>query len=155
MQWTNIYRLQIHFQRPGSKNDKPPLGRPWVTTPFEVRVIVTSTWRNRFMTALKLLKHLSHATGTRIFVCTARNHLRGARLIFELWNLNFNIDPFVLFSWRKCVYFQNVLLKMFTFVRHYMNFMLSKVFVNIKTVLQNHCAHCLYWLTFSSEYSIL
>ena len=38
-----IYRLQTRFQRPGGKNDKPPLGRPRITTPFEVRVIVTST----------------------------------------------------------------------------------------------------------------
>ena len=90
-----IYLLQTRFQRPGSKNDKPPLGRPRITTSFEVRVIVTSTWRNRFMVAWKLLKFLSHATGTIISVCTARNRLRGARLIFELWNLNFNIDHFV------------------------------------------------------------
>ena len=116
-----IYRLQIRFQQPGSKNYKPPLGRPRITTPFEVRVIVTSTWRNRFMAAWKLLKFLSHATDTRISVCTARNRLRGARLIFELWNLNFNIDHFVHFWWRKWVYFQNVLLTMFTYVRHYMN----------------------------------
>ena len=32
--------------------------------------------------------------------------------------------------------------------------MLSKGFVNIKTVLQNHCTQCLYWLNFSSEYFI-
>ena len=38
-----IYRLQTCFQRPGGKNDKPPLGRPRITTPFEVWVIVTST----------------------------------------------------------------------------------------------------------------
>ena len=81
-----IYRLQTRFQRPGGKNDKPPLGRPRITTPFEVRVIVTSTWFNRFMAAWKLLKFLSHATDTRISVCTTRNRLRGARLIFELWN---------------------------------------------------------------------
>ena len=29
-----------------------------------------------------------------------------------------------------------------------LNFMLSKVFVNIKTVLQNNCTQCLYWLNF-------
>ena len=29
-----------------------------------------------------------------------------------------------------------------------MNFMLSKVFVNIKTVLQSYCTQCLYWLNF-------
>ena len=82
-----IYRLQTRFQRPGSKNDKPLLGRPRITTPFEVRVIVTSTRRNGFMAAWKLLKFLSHATGTRIYVCTARNRLRGASLIFELWKI--------------------------------------------------------------------
>ena len=31
-----------------------------------------------------------------------------------------------------------------TFVRHYLNFIFSKVFVNIKTVLQNCCSQCLY-----------
>ena len=36
------------------------------------------------MAAWKLLKH---ATSTRISVYTARNRLRGARLIFEFWNL--------------------------------------------------------------------
>ena len=35
------------------------------------------------MAAWKLLKFLSHATGTRNFVCTARNRLRGARLILS------------------------------------------------------------------------
>ena len=124
------------------------MGRPRITTPFEVRIIVTSTWRNRFMAAWKLLKFLSHATDTRISVCTTRNRLRGARLIFELWNLNFNIDHFVYFWWSKRVYFRNVLLKMFTFVWHYMNFIFSKVFVIVKTVLQNYCTQCLYWLNF-------
>ena len=78
-----MYRLQTRFRQPGSKNDKPPLGRPRITTPLEVRVIVTSTCRNRFMAAWKLLKHLRHATGTRISVFTARNRLRGARLSFK------------------------------------------------------------------------
>ena len=77
-----IYHLQTRFRQPGSKNDKPPSGRPRITTPLEVKVIVTSTWRNRFMAAWKLLKHLRHATGTRISIFTARNRLRGARLIF-------------------------------------------------------------------------
>ena len=90
-----IYRLQTRFQQPGSKNDKLPLGRPRITMPFEVKIIVTSTWRNRFMAAWKFLKHLSHATGTRISVYTAKNRLRGARLIFELWNLILYIDPFL------------------------------------------------------------
>ena len=54
-EWT-IYRLQTLFRQSGSKNDKPPSGRPWIMTPLEVRVIVTSTWRNRFMAAWKLLK---------------------------------------------------------------------------------------------------
>ena len=53
------------------------------------------------MAAWKLLKFLSHATDTRISVCTTRNRLRSARLIFELWNLNFNIDHFVFFLMKK------------------------------------------------------
>ena len=38
-----IYRLQTCFRQIGSKNNKPPPGRPKITTPLEVRVIVTST----------------------------------------------------------------------------------------------------------------
>ena len=38
-----IYCLQTRFRKPGSKNYKPPSGRPWITTPLEVRAIVTST----------------------------------------------------------------------------------------------------------------
>ena len=38
-----ICRLQIRFRQPDSKNDKPPPGRPRITTPLEVRVILTST----------------------------------------------------------------------------------------------------------------
>ena len=48
-----IYRLQTCFRQSGSKNDKPSPGRPRITTPLEVRVTVTSTWRNRFMAAQK------------------------------------------------------------------------------------------------------
>ena len=63
-----IYRLQTLFVQSGSKNDKPLSERPRITTPVEVGVIVTSTRRNRFMAAWKLLKDLSHATGTKISV---------------------------------------------------------------------------------------
>ena len=38
-----IYRLQTRFRQPGSKNDKPLSGRSWITSPLEVRAIVTST----------------------------------------------------------------------------------------------------------------
>ena len=38
-----IYRLQTCFRQSGSKNYKPPPERPRITTPLEVRVIVTST----------------------------------------------------------------------------------------------------------------
>ena len=62
------YRLQTRFRQPGSKNDKPPSGRPRITTPLEDRAIVTSPWLNRFMATWKLLKHLRHATDTRISV---------------------------------------------------------------------------------------
>ena len=37
-----IYCLQTSFRQSDSKNDKPPQGRPRITTPLEVRVIVTS-----------------------------------------------------------------------------------------------------------------
>ena len=108
----SIYCLQTCFLQSGSKNNTPPPGRPRITTLLKVRVIVTSIWRNRFMAAQKLLKCLRHATGTRISVYTVRNRLRGASLIFEFWNLNFD----VWFCWRKWVNFQNVLLKTFTFI---------------------------------------
>ena len=87
-----IYRLQTRFRQPGSKNDKPSPGRPGIMTPLEVGVMVTSIWRNRFMAAWELLKHLRYATGTRNSIYTARNRLRGAWLI---WNLNFHIDLFM------------------------------------------------------------
>ena len=67
-------------------------------------------------------------------------------LSYEIWILI--LTTLCIFFWRKWVFFQNVLLKMFTFVRHYMNFILSKIFVNIKTVLKNYCTQCLYWLNF-------
>ena len=38
-----IFRLQTRFRQPGSKNHKPLSGRPRITTPLEVRVIVTPT----------------------------------------------------------------------------------------------------------------
>ena len=38
-----IYRLQTRFRQSESKHDKPLSGRPRITTPLEVRVIVTST----------------------------------------------------------------------------------------------------------------
>ena len=86
-----IYHLQTRFRQSGSKNDKPPPGRPRITAPLEVRVIVMSTWRNCFMAAQKLLKRLRHATGTRISGYTVRNHPRGAPLIFEFLNLNLDV----------------------------------------------------------------
>ena len=112
------YRLRTRFLQHGSKNDKIPLGRQLILTSLEVRIIVTSSWRNRFIAAWKLLKHLRHATGTRFFVCTARNRLRGSWLIFEFWNLNFWYWPLCVILMKKGVYFQIVLLKMFTFVRN-------------------------------------
>ena len=109
-----IHCLQTCFRQTGSKNNKPPPGRPRKMTPLEVRVIVASTWRNFFMAARKLLKRLRHATGARISVYTVRNRLRDTSLIFESWSLNFD----VWFCWRKWINFQNVLLKMFTFIEN-------------------------------------
>ena len=107
-----IYRLQTRFRQSGSKNDKPPPGRPRITTPLEVKFIVTSTWRNHFMAAWKLLKRLRHATGTIISVYTVRNRLRGASwfLSFEIW---ISMSDFYE---ENGFIFQNVLLKMFIFI---------------------------------------
>ena len=38
-----IYRLQTCFRQSGSKNGKPPPGRPRISTTLQGRVIVTST----------------------------------------------------------------------------------------------------------------
>ena len=75
-----IYRLQEHFRQTGSAKDRPRSGRPRKMTPREDRYLVTSLRRNGFMAASKLTEHLRHATGTRLSVYTAKNHLRAARL---------------------------------------------------------------------------
>ena len=54
------------------------------------------------------------------------------------------LTPLCNFDEEKMGLFSECFVEMFTFVRNKMNFMLSKVFDNIKTVLQNHCTHCLY-----------
>ena len=38
-----IYRLQKCYRQPGSKNDKLLPEKPRITTPFEARIIVTSS----------------------------------------------------------------------------------------------------------------
>ena len=63
--------------------DRPRSERPRITTHREVRFMVTSSRRNRFMTAPKLVERLRHATGTLIYVFTARKRLRAAGLKFE------------------------------------------------------------------------
>ena len=88
-----IYRLQTRFRQPGSKNYKPPPGTPRITTLLEVRVIVTSTWRNRLMAAWKLLKHLRPAISTRNSVFTARNRLGALD-----WFLSFDMTPLCKFD---------------------------------------------------------
>ena len=113
-----IYRLQTRFRQPGSKNYKPPPGRPRITTPHEVRVIVRSTWRHCFMATWILLKHLRHATGTRISVYTARNRLRGDRMIFWVLEFEFWYWPFCVILIKKRCILSECLLRMFTFVRN-------------------------------------
>ena len=78
-----IYCLQACFRQSGSEKDIPRSGRPRITTPREVRCIVTSLRRNRFMAAPKLVERLRHATGKLIYVSTARKRLRAAGLKFE------------------------------------------------------------------------
>ena len=92
---STINCLQAYFRQSGSEKDRPHFGRPRITTPRGVRFMVTSSRRNRFMAAPKLIERLRHATGTLIYVFTARKHLRAAGLKFEFGNLNFDIDPFV------------------------------------------------------------
>ena len=80
---STIYCLQACFRQSVSEKDRPRSGRPRITTPREVRFMVTSSRRNRFMAALKLVECLRHATGTLIYVLTARKRLRAAGLKFE------------------------------------------------------------------------
>ena len=80
---STIYRLQARFRQTDSEKDIPRSGRPRITMPREVRFIVTSSRRNLFMTATKLVERLGQATGTLIYVFTARKRLRTAGLKFE------------------------------------------------------------------------
>ena len=92
---STTHYLQACFQQSGSEKVRPRAGRPRIATPREVRFMVTSSRRTRFMAALKLVECLRHATGTLIYVFTARKHLRAAGLKFAFWNLNFDIELFV------------------------------------------------------------
>ena len=80
---STIYCLQACFRQSGSEKDRPCSGRPRITTPREVRFMVTSSRRNRFMAVPKLVGCFRHATGTPIYVFTARKCLRAAGLKFE------------------------------------------------------------------------
>ena len=73
-----IYCLQACFRQSGSEKDRPRSGRSRISMPCEVRFMVTSSRRNRFMAATKLVERLRHATGTLIYVFTARKRLRAA-----------------------------------------------------------------------------
>ena len=80
---STIYCLQACFRQSGSEKDIPRSGRPWITTPHKVRFMVTSSRRHCFMAAPKLVECLRRATGTLIYVFTARKCLRAAELKFE------------------------------------------------------------------------
>ena len=58
---STIYCLQACFPLSGSEKDRPCYGRPRITTPREVRFMVTSSQSNCFMAARKLVEHLRHA----------------------------------------------------------------------------------------------
>ena len=80
---STIYCLQPCFRQSGSEKDRPRSGRQWITTPREVRFMVTSSRRNLFMAAPKRVERLRHATETLIYLFTARKRLRAAGLKFE------------------------------------------------------------------------
>ena len=50
-----IYCLQACFRQSVSEKDRPRSRRPRITTPREVRFMVTSSRHNRFMAAPKLV----------------------------------------------------------------------------------------------------
>ena len=79
---STIYCMQACFRQSGSAKDRPRSGRPRIKTPRKVRFMVTSSRRSRFMAAPKLVERLRHATGTLIYVFTARKRLRAAGLKF-------------------------------------------------------------------------
>ena len=81
---STIHCLQACFQQSGSEKDRPRSGKPGITTPRGVRFMVTSSQPYRFMAAPKLVERLRHATGTLIYVFTARKCLRAAGLKFTL-----------------------------------------------------------------------
>ena len=64
---SRIYCLQACFRQSDSEKDRPRSWRTRITTPREVRFMMTSR-RNRFMAAPKLVERLTHATGTLIYV---------------------------------------------------------------------------------------
>ena len=80
---STIYCLQACFLQSGSEKDRPQSGRPRITTPREIRFMVTSSRRYRFTAAPKLVERLIHTTGTLIYVFTARKRLSAAGLKFE------------------------------------------------------------------------
>ena len=67
---STIYCLQACFRQSGSEKDRPRSGRPRITTPRAVRFMVTSSRRDRFVAAPKLVERLRYATGTLIYVFT-------------------------------------------------------------------------------------
>lgn len=77
---STISRLKTRFEQTGSASDKPRSGRPRKTTPREDNYIVTTSRRNRFMSATVIAGRLQNSTGTRVSVGTVRNRLRKARL---------------------------------------------------------------------------
>ena len=87
--------LQACFQQSGTEKDRPHSGRPRIAIPCENRFMVTSSLHTRFMAAPKLVERLRHATGTLIYVFTARKRLRAAGLRLGFWNLNFDFELLV------------------------------------------------------------
>ena len=70
-----ILRAFQRFQATGQFSARPGSGRPRATTQREDRYLVTSTRRQRFVTARRLQSDLESATGTRVSTQTVRKRL--------------------------------------------------------------------------------
>lgn len=77
---STISRLRTKFRQTGSVKDRPRAGRPRKTTRREDNYIVTSSRRNRFLSAPKIAGLVRNATGTRICAKTVQRRLHSARL---------------------------------------------------------------------------
>ena len=77
---STIIRLLSRFRVTGQVSDRQRHGRPRKTTVRQDRFIVTTSRRNRFMSAPKVANELHRASGVRMSAQSVRNRLRTANL---------------------------------------------------------------------------